>query len=50
MKFGTIFNPAAWWIGAHYSPFNRRWCINLLPCVTLWIALRGGKQPDRSIR
>jgi hypothetical protein len=30
--FGLIFNKGALWIGAHYSPFNRRWCINVLPC------------------
>lgn len=50
MKAGILFNQGALWIGAHYSPFNRRWCLNLFPCVTVWIALRGGKQPDRSTR
>jgi hypothetical protein len=45
---GLIFNKGALWIGAHYSPFNRRWCINVLPCVTLWIALPGGTAPARS--
>ena len=33
------------WIGAHWSPYNRRWCINVLPCVTLWVALSGGRAP-----
>lgn len=46
--FGLIFNKGALWIGAHYSPSNRRWCINVLPCVTLWIALPGGRAPARS--
>lgn len=33
------------WVGAHYSKHNRRWCINVLPCVTVWVALKGGKRP-----
>ncbi|WP_157045829.1 hypothetical protein [Polaromonas sp. JS666] len=45
-----LINPGALWIGAHWSPFNRRWCINLVPFVTLWIALKGGKEPDRETR
>ncbi|QDB70106.1 hypothetical protein [Curvibacter phage TJ1] len=50
MERGWIFNKGALWIGAHYSPFNRRWCINVLPCVTFWTAMPGGKAPDRSTR
>lgn len=50
MKIGLQLNPGALWLGAHYSPFNRRWCINLLPCVTVWIALPGGNRPDRKRR
>jgi len=45
---GVLINKSAWWIGAHYSPFNRRWCINALPCVTFWFVLPGGKAPHRS--
>lgn len=33
------------WIGVHYSPYNRRFCINLIPFVTFWITLKGGLTP-----
>lgn len=46
--FGILFNKGAIWIGGHYSPFNRRWCINLVPCITIWFTLRGGKAPQRA--
>lgn len=47
-KSGWLFNKSAWWIGVHYSPYNRRFCINLVPCVTFWFTLRCGKAPTRS--
>ena len=25
------------WVGAHWSPYNQRLCINLLPCITIKI-------------
>lgn len=44
-RWGVLFRWGSCWVGAHWSPHNRRWCINLLPCVTLWITLEGGKAP-----
>jgi len=43
--FGLLVNPSALWLGAHYSPGHKRWCINLLPCVTLWWTKPGGQLP-----
>jgi hypothetical protein len=45
LRCGLLVRLASLWIGAHYSTFDRRWCINLLPCVTLWITLPGGHLP-----
>jgi hypothetical protein len=45
MKAGILFRPGSLWIGAHWSPFHRRWCINLFPYVTFWITLAGGDTP-----
>lgn len=45
VKVGILFRLGSLWMGAHWSPHNRRWCINLVPCVTLWITLEGGKTP-----
>ena len=47
MKTVVLFQPLALWIGAHYSPQYRRWCINLLPCVTLCIVGQGGTLPSK---
>lgn len=45
MKVGILFQPKAWWIGVHYSDYTRRFCINLVPCLTVWICLEGGQLP-----
>lgn len=42
---GLLFNPHAWWLGIHYSPYNKRHCINLVPCLTVWVRLPRGKEP-----
>lgn len=44
-RCGLLFRLASFWIGVHYSSFDRRVCINLLPFVTFWIALPGGHVP-----
>lgn len=44
-RVGLLFRLSSFWIGAHWSPYNRRWCINPLPFVTFWIALPGGRVP-----
>lgn len=43
--FGVLFNPAAFWIGAHYSEYHQRLCINLLPCLTVWVCGPKGMLP-----
>lgn len=47
VRFGALLNKGSLWVGAHYSAYNRRWCINVLPCLTVWIALPGGKVPSK---
>lgn len=44
-RVGLLFNPNGVWIGAHWSDTNRRLCVNLLPCLTLWLVLDGGREP-----
>lgn len=43
--FGLLVNWRALWIGTHYSKHDKRLCLNLLPCITLWWARPGGKLP-----
>ena len=45
MKVGYLFRLTRAWVGFRWSPFNKRLCINLLPCVTIWVALPGGNEP-----
>ncbi|AHB12113.1 hypothetical protein Paz_16 [Xylella phage Paz] len=40
-----LFNARRLWVGVHYSPANRRWCVNLLPGVTICITKAGGVEP-----
>jgi len=47
VKFGVLFRLSSLWIGVHWSPFNRRLCVNVMPCVTVWIALPGGNVPGK---
>lgn len=42
---GLLVNWRAFWVGAHYSAKDRRLCVNLLPCITLWWARPGGYRP-----
>jgi hypothetical protein len=46
MKAGILFRPGSVWIGAHWSPGNKRLCVNVIPFVTFWFTLKGGKTPD----
>lgn len=41
---GLLYNPGALWVGAHYSQHNKRWCINIVPCLTVWYT-NGGCEP-----
>lgn len=34
------------WIGAHYSPKQRAWCVTLIPCITVRIG-RTPYKPDK---
>lgn len=43
--WGLLFNPYALWVGSHYSKHHKRYCINLIPGLTLWVTKRGGQEP-----
>lgn len=34
------------WVGAHWSSYNKRLCVNILPCLTIWFVWPGGVGPD----
>lgn len=43
----VLFQPGALWVGAHYSTDARRWCIQLIPTLTLCLVLKGGTPPKK---
>ena len=44
-QWGVIFRLSSFWVGVHYSKKAQRWCINVVPGVTVWIATPSGKAP-----
>lgn len=44
-KAGVLFRWGSAWIGAHWSPTNKRLCVNLIPFVTVWVCPPGGITP-----
>lgn len=40
--FGTLIRLESFWIGIHYSKACKRYCINILPCFTIWFILKDG--------
>lgn len=47
---GLLSRLGSAWIGVHWSTYNRRFCINLIPCVTLWVVLPGGRIPNKETK
>lgn len=43
--WGVLLRKGSLWIGANWSPQNKRLCLNLLPCVTIWFTMPGGMRP-----
>jgi hypothetical protein len=47
VKIGIIFRWGSLWVGAHWASYNKRLCVNLLPCCTVWMIWEGGKEPTK---
>lgn len=47
-RVGLLFNLPSLWVGVHYSQYNQRYCINIVPTLTVWVALPGGNVPEKS--
>lgn len=46
MKWGFLPRWGSAWVGVHYSKACKRYCINIIPCLTIWIAKEGGEVPN----
>lgn len=46
MNIGALIQGGGVWIGGHYSKYNKRLCLNLIPCVTIFICFKGGVMPQ----
>jgi len=47
MKAGIIFRWKSFWVGVHISDVHKRICVNLVPCITIWVTGKGGDVPPR---
>lgn len=45
LRCSLLLRLSSFWVGVHWSAFDRRFCINPWPCVTFWITLPGGHLP-----
>lgn len=45
MKIGIICGFSRFWIGYHWSSYNKRLCINIVPFITIWVVFPGGTVP-----
>lgn len=43
--WGILPRLGSFWIGFHYASKNKRLCINIIPCLTLWFVWPGGVLP-----
>ena len=46
-SWGIIFRLKSFWMGCHYSDWNKRYCLNILPGFTIWWIVKGGKTPHK---
>ena len=46
-EIGIMLRWQSFWVGLHYSKSCKRLCINLLPCITIWLVFAGGVRPDK---
>lgn len=44
-KAGILFRWGSLWVGVHWSEYNKRLCVNVVPCITVWVTLPGGIVP-----
>jgi len=44
-RWGVLFRWRSFWVGLHYSTSHKRFCLNLIPCVTIWWTRKGGDVP-----
>lgn len=42
---GVLMRAGSFWVGTHWSGRNKRLCVNIVPCVTVWFTWPGGARP-----
>lgn len=46
---GVLFRWQSFWVGLHYAQSCRRYCLNIIPCVTIWWTVKGGQAPRKTL-
>jgi hypothetical protein len=47
IKWGFILRHKSFWIGLHYSDYNNRYCLNIIPGIIIWWIGKYGKVPNK---
>lgn len=47
VTWGILFRWQSVWLGAHWSEYNKRLCVNAVPFITLWVTWPGGNEPSQ---
>lgn len=42
IPFGVLGRIESFWIGLHYSKHCKRYCLNIIPCITIWWTKKDG--------
>ena len=45
---GILFRLQSFWIGLHYSKQCKRYCLNIIPCLTIWWISGDGLAVDKT--
>lgn len=46
---GIILRYQSFWIELHYSEYNKRYCLNILPGFTIWWIDKNGNKPQNTL-
>lgn len=44
--YGWLWRKESCWVGCHYSKECKRYCLNIIPCLTIWWTKEGGFPVD----
>lgn len=49
ITWGFILRWKSFWLGLHYSDYNDKYCLNIIPGFTIWWIGEEGKAPQKQL-